>query len=135
MIHDRPLGCGNSNSYATGVDTLINFFVGVHVLGIAVLLGGFFYQLKAASAGEARILPGMLHGALTMLVTGLALAGLNEADDVSLNNTKLGVKTAVLLVILVLVYAKRKDEKVSAAVFWAIGGLTAVNVFLAVLWT
>lgn len=117
------------------MDTLINIFVGLHVLGIAALLGGFLYQLKAARAGEARILPGMLHGALTMLVTGVALAGLNEADDVSLDQTKLGVKLTILVVILGLVYVKRAEEKVSSAVFWTIGGLTMANVFIAVLWT
>jgi len=37
--------------------------------GIAALLGGFVTQLKAMGRGEARFVPAMLHGALTMLVT------------------------------------------------------------------
>jgi hypothetical protein len=39
------------------------------------------------------------------------------------------------VVILGLVYVKRDDEKLPAAVFGAVGGLTAANIFIAVLWT
>ena len=62
------------------MDVLINVFVGLHIIGIASLLGGFLTQMKAMSAGTARFVPAMLHGALTMLVTGVALVGLNQAD-------------------------------------------------------
>lgn len=116
------------------MDVLINVFVGLHIVGIAALLGGFFTQMKAMGRGEARIAPGMLHGALTMLVTGLALVGLNQADDHEVNNVKIGVKLVILVAILALTYVKRDDEKVPAPLFGAIGGLTLVNIFIAVLW-
>lgn len=116
------------------MDVLINVFVGLHIVGIAALLGGFLTQLKVMGRGEARIVPSMLHGALTMLVTGLALVGLNQADDHEVNNVKIGVKLAVLVVILALTYVKRDDEKVSAPLFGAIGLLTLANIFIAVLW-
>ena len=115
--------------------TLINVFVGLHVLGIAALLGGFLFQMKAMGAGEARIVPGMLHGALTMLITGVAMVGVMQADGMSPNNTKLAVKLALLVVILGIVYVKRDEEKLPAPLFGTIGALTTVNVFLAVLWT
>ena len=79
--------------------------------------------------------PGMLHGALTMLVTGAALVGLNQADDQTVNTVKIGIKLALLVVILGLVYVKRDEEKVEPAVFGAVGALTTVNIFIAVLWT
>ncbi|WP_326652039.1 hypothetical protein [Streptomyces sp. NBC_01750] len=117
------------------MDVLINVFVALHIIGIASLLGGFLTQMKAMGAGEARFIPAMLHGALTMLVTGVVLVGLNQADDQPVNNLKIGIKMAVLIVILGLVYVKRDEERVDKAMFGAVGGLTVVNIFIATLWT
>ena len=52
-----------------------------------------------------------------------------------MNNIKIGVKLALLVVILGLVYVKRDEEKVDKGVFAAVGGLTVANIFIAVLWT
>ncbi|MDQ1016913.1 hypothetical protein [Streptomyces afghaniensis] len=117
------------------MDVLIHLFVGLHIIGIAALLGGFLTQMKAMGEGTARYTPAMLHGALTMLVTGVILVGLNQADDQPVNNIKIGVKLALLIVILGLVYVKRDDEKVEKGLFGLVGALTAANVFIAVLWT
>ncbi|MET9440034.1 hypothetical protein [Streptomyces sp. NPDC006610] len=117
------------------MDVLINVFVGLHIIGIASLLGGFLTQMKAVGEGTARFVPAMLHGALTMLVTGVILVGLNQADDNTVNNVKIGVKLAVLIVILGLVYVKRDEEKVDKGLFGLVGLLTVANIFIAVLWT
>ncbi|MEU0284677.1 hypothetical protein ACIHBQ_26955 [Streptomyces sp. NPDC052492] len=117
------------------MDVLIHLFVGLHIIGIASLLGGFLTQMKAMGAGTARFVPAMLHGALTMLVTGVVLVGLNQAQDHSVDNMKIGVKLAVLIVILGLVYVKRDEEKVDKGVFGLVGLLTVANIFIAVLWT
>ncbi|MFD8199048.1 hypothetical protein [Streptomyces sp. NPDC059701] len=117
------------------MDVLIHLFVGLHIVGIAALLGGFLTQMKAMRRGTARFTPAMLHGALTMLVTGAVLVGLNQAQDYSVDNVKIGVKLAVLIVILGLVYVKRDDEKVDKPLFGLVGLLTLVNIFIAVLWT
>ncbi|GHD51656.1 hypothetical protein GCM10010317_032540 [Streptomyces mirabilis] len=124
----RRLGSGS-------MDVLIHLFVGLHIIGIASLLGGFLTQMKAMGQGTARFVPAMLHGALTMLVTGVALVGLNQADDHSVNTIKIGVKLALLIVILGLVYVKRDDEKVDKGLFGLVGLLTTANIFIAVLWT
>ncbi|MEW2073163.1 hypothetical protein ACFZAG_18725 [Streptomyces sp. NPDC012403] len=117
------------------MDVLIHLFVGLHIIGIASLLGGFLTQMKAMGAGTARFSPAMLHGALTMLVTGVVLVGLNQAQDYSVDNIKIGVKLALLIVILGLVYVKRDEEKVDKGLFGLVGLLTVTNVFIAVLWT
>ncbi|GAA2049349.1 hypothetical protein GCM10009757_20170 [Streptomyces cheonanensis] len=117
-----------------GMDVLIHIFVALHIIGIAALLGGFLTQMKAMGAGEARIVPGMVHGAATMLVTGLVLVGLNQADDNEVNNTKIAVKLVLLLVLSVLAYLNRDEEKVSTPVFATIGALTTANIFIATLW-
>ncbi|MET8173029.1 hypothetical protein [Streptomyces clavifer] len=117
------------------MDVLINVFVALHIIGIASLLGGFLTQMKAMGAGTARFVPAMLHGALTMLVTGIALVGLNQADDQTVNNVKIGIKLVILIVILALVYVRRDEERVGKGEFAAVGGLTVANIFIAALWT
>ncbi|CAM5449467.1 hypothetical protein [Streptomyces tanashiensis] len=117
------------------MDVLINVFVALHIIGIASLLGGFLTQMKAMGTGTARFSPAMLHGALTMLVTGVALVGLNQADDQSVNNLKVGIKLAILVVILGIVYVKRDEERADKGLFAAVGGLTMANIFIATLWT
>ena len=116
-------------------DVLIHLFVGLHIIGIAALLGGFLTQMKAMGQGTARFVPAMLHGALTMLVTGVVLVGLNQADDQTVNNIKIGVKLALLIVILGLVYVKRDEERADKGLFGLVGLLTTANIFIAVLWT
>ncbi|MEV7088942.1 hypothetical protein AB0O07_24160 [Streptomyces sp. NPDC093085] len=117
------------------MDVLINVFVALHIIGIAALLGGFLTQTKAMTAGTARFTPSMLHGALTMLVTGMVLVGLNQAEDHQVNMVKIGVKLAVLVVILGIVYVQRDEESAAKPVFGAVGGLTVVNILVATLWT
>ncbi|MDX3516472.1 hypothetical protein [Streptomyces scabiei] len=117
------------------MDVLIHIVVALHIIGIASLLGGFLTQMKAMGQGTARFVPAMLHGALTMLVTGVLLVGLNQADDQPVDNIKIGVKLALLIVILGLVYVKRDEEKAEKPLFGLVGALTVANVFIAVLWT
>ncbi|MET8812599.1 hypothetical protein ABZW47_11380 [Streptomyces sp. NPDC004549] len=117
------------------MDVLIHLFVGLHIIGIAALLGGFLTQMKAMGRGTARFVPGMLHGAFTMLVTGVVLVGLNEAQGHHVNTIKIGIKLALLIVILGLVYVKRDEEKVDKGSFALVGALTMANIFIAVLWT
>ncbi len=103
----------------------------LHFIGFAALLAGFLGQMTAA---EKRIVPAMIHGGLTQLVTGLALVGVDEALDKDVNNAKVGVKLAVLVVILLLAWANRAKPAVGKGVFFAVGGLTVLNVAIAVFW-
>ncbi|MFF2651006.1 hypothetical protein [Streptomyces sp. NPDC058045] len=117
------------------MDVLLHLFVGLHIIGIASLLGGFLTQMKAMGQGAARFVPAMLHGALTMLVTGIALVGINESQRYGLDHVKIGLKLLILIVILGLVYVKRDEETVDKRLFGLVGLLTTANVFIAVLWT
>ena len=105
----------------------------LHFVGLASLLGGFLTQMTAI---EKRAVPAMLHGALTQLVTGVALVGVDHGlPDEHVNNAKIGVKFAVLVVILVLVWRNRTRASIDKGVYFAIGGLTALNIAVAVFWT
>jgi hypothetical protein len=107
----------------------------LHFLGFASLLGGFLVQL---SQPTRRINSAILHGALTQLVTGVALVGLYDSVDSldqSVDNAKIGVKLVVVLVIIVLAFLNRRKDRLDNAVFFAIGGLTVLNVAIAVFWT
>lgn len=116
------------------MDILKIILVILHFVGLASLLGSFLVQVKDVAAGAGKILPGMFHGALTMVVTGILLYGVHMGMHHELNHMKLGIKFLVLAIITVLVLVFRKKERVPAGVLWGIGGLTLLNVVLAVAW-
>lgn len=120
-------------------EILRNSFLVLHFVGIAALLGGFLTQMKAMGQKAAQIVPAMVHGAWTMLITGLALVGIAEwriamGAEFEVDNIKVGVKLLVLLAVLVMVLVFRKKQSVKPAIFGAIGGLTLLNIVLAVFW-
>lgn len=112
----------------------------LHFVGLASLLGGFLVQMKALKPGTTKIIPAMIHGAWTMLITGLLLVGLREwmsALDPSaaeLDNIKIAVKSIVVTLVVVFVMINRKKETVKSSTLALIGGLTLLNVILAVFW-
>ncbi len=113
------------------MDLLYNVFVLLHLIGFAALFGGAFTQLK----GPKRVVnAAMFHGALTQVVSGVVLLGLQEMGDGSANHMKLGIKFLILVVILVLVLLNRKKGNVPNGAFWAIFALTLVNAGIAVFW-
>ncbi len=119
----------------------------LHLLGMAVLVGSFLLQRRTAPRGPLSV--GWLHGALLQLVTGLALVGVNEAQDADLIHAKVGVKLLVLVAILGLVLfarrqgsgkdeADRTSEDTGTLATWvvpALAGLVVLNVGIAVFWT
>lgn len=116
-----------------------NSLVVFHFIGLAALLGGFMTQMKAMGAGQAKIVSAMVHGAWTMLATGLLLVGVREWMAAmewagELNHMKIGIKSLVLIAIVVLVLKFKKQEAVSAKIFGIVGLLTILNVVLAVFW-
>lgn len=113
---------------------VIGILVILHFVGLASLLGGVLVQIKDTIAGKGRIVAAMFHGALLQLITGLLLVGAIEMSGGSINNAKIAVKLAVLIIITVLVLVYRKKATVASLVVWAIGALTLANIVIAVLW-
>lgn len=116
------------------MEILKNVILALHILGVVALLGGVLFQTSAMREKTARIVPGILHGALTMLVTGIALVGLQYPLGNEVNNAKIGVKTVVLIAIFVIVLINRKKESLAAWVLPSIAVLTVANVLMATVW-
>ena len=111
----------------------------LHIVGLASLFGGFLVQIRALRKGTAEIVPAMVHGAWTAFITGLALVGVAEwaiasGANFEIDHIKIAVKTVVALVILTLVMLQRKKKPAASTVVGTIGGLTLLNIILAVFW-
>lgn len=104
----------------------------LHFVGLASLLGGFMTQMKDIAAGRGRVVPAMVHGALTQLVTGLLLVGLAEMGDGDVNHMKVGIKLLIAIVITVLVFVGKKKDPAPKPLLLSIGVLTLINVVVAV---
>lgn len=118
---------------------LKDFLLVLHFVGLAALFGGFLLQIKSLRQKTAEILPAMVHGAWTMFITGLLLVGAREWEIIlgagrDLDHIKIAVKTVVALLVLILVLVNRKKKPVGSAALGIIGGLTFLNIVLAVFW-
>lgn len=116
------------------MDIVYNILLVLHLIGWAIVLGGWLATIK-----EPGVYKGTLHGALTALVTGVAMMGIWSAGLLDRswepNNIKLGVKLLIALGIVVMaIIAKRKGDQAGKGLKNAIGGATIVNICLAVLW-
>ena len=117
------------------MEILRNVLLVLHFVGLAALLGGVIAQVPALRARTGTINSAIFHGALTQLVTGILLVGVIEMADLDdLNNTKIGVKLAVVIVIMVLAIMNRKKSKVANWALLTIGALTLLNICIAVFW-
>lgn len=104
----------------------------LHFIGLASIIGGVLVQLRAETR---RIDAFVLHGAWTQLLTGVALVGVVEAiGDYEVNNVKIAVKLLVLVAILGIAFAFRKRPSAPTWAWAGIGGLTVLNIAIAVLW-
>jgi predicted membrane protein len=120
-------------------EILRNSLIVLHFIGFAAVFGAFMTQMKAMGQGVAKVVPAMVHGAWTLLATGILLVGVREWMAMmewapELNHMKIGVKTLVLTVLIVLILVNKKKDSVKAPVFGVIGLLAVLNVVLAVFW-
>lgn len=116
------------------LDIVRHLLLAVHLLGLAAIVGAFFVQLRATDGFATGV---MLAGAITQVVTGLALVGVRQAEDLGVNNVKIAIKLGLAIVVLVAAIIahvqRRRGGRVKPA-FHTAGGLAVVNVLVAVLW-
>jgi hypothetical protein len=119
------------------MDFFYTFLVFLHIVGAAALLGGWLGTFRNPTVGFWQHV-----GAWIQFVTGLLLVGVAEMtagdDGAGLNHLKIGIKLVILLVILVAAFLGRRkvkrDEPVSTGLAHSVGGLTLVNIAIAVFW-
>jgi hypothetical protein len=114
------------------MDTLRQILLVIHILGFAALIGGLIVQ---AGTPERVVNAAMRDGVGTAFVAGIALVGVLEADDVELNHTKIAVKGLIGLVLLVLVMANTRKERIPNGLWLGLLLLSVANVCVAVLWS
>ena len=110
-------------------ELLIHILLVLHLLGIAVLLAGFFTSLKDIKTG-IKVNAGVLHGAYLMLATGLAMAGL-AVDPSKLHTVVISLKSISLTVIFFIAFHYRKKENTPVWAVPVIFALTTLNIVLA----
>lgn len=105
-----------------------------HILGAAALVGGWLATFKQPTVGLFQFI-----GAWVQLITGVLLVGLASMGDGDVNHIKIGVKLVLLIAILVAAWIGRskvkRGEEVSTGIAHAVGGLSLVNIAIAVLWS
>lgn len=102
----------------------------VHLIGVALLLGGFAVQVFAR---QYRINSAMLYGAIIQIVTGLILATPLPRDSQP-DPAKLAVKLFVAVMIAAMVIVVRDRPTVAKGHFLGIGGFTLANMAVATFW-
>ncbi len=116
------------------MDILHSVLLTGHLLGLAAIIGAFFLQMRRKS--DFVLMPTLI-GAITQLVTGLALVGVGEVGNENIIYAKIAVKTVIAVIVLAAAIAavvvQRKGGRVQPF-FHAAGGLAIVNVFVAVFW-
>lgn len=113
------------------METLRLVLLFAHILGFAALIGGLLAQ---AGVGEKKVNAAMRDGIGTAFLAGLLLVGVLEAGDDPVNHAKVAVKLAIGLVILVLVMANVRKERVPQGLWAALLLLAVANVAVAVFW-
>src|SRR6478735_4897941 len=103
----------------------------MHLLGFAALFGGLLVQARSPEKAVNGL---MRDGIGTAFVAGLALVGVIEADDGSVDHAKIAVKGIIALVILVLVMANLRKERIANGLWALLLALTVANVCVAVFW-
>lgn len=103
----------------------------LHFIGWGIVLGGTVTNLRTP-----RIAPGVLHGALTALISGILMVGLAEGVlDVDVNQMKIGIKLVIALVLTgLIIWTGRRETEPTRRIIGLIAALTTINIAIAALW-
>jgi hypothetical protein len=103
----------------------------IHIAGIVALLAGILVQVRRP---EKRVNGLMRDGVGSAFLAGLFLVGVLEAGDDQVDRTKIAVKFAIGLILLVLVMANLRKQRLPDGLYWGLLVLTLANVGVALFW-
>lgn len=112
-----------------------NFFLVLHFIGLAGLLGGLLAQIPNKPKQLQKL---VMHSALLMFIAGLVMVGINQmmhADDPTvelLDHVKIAIKSTVLIAILAIGYLNIKKSELSNKVWAVMTLLATANIVIAV---
>ena len=115
------------------METLRLVLLILHILGFSALIGGLLAQV-GTGRDQRRITGVMRDGIGTAFVAGLALVGVLEAGDDPVDHGKIAVKFGIALVLLVLVMANARRERIPFGLWLGLLVLAVADVCVAVLW-
>jgi hypothetical protein len=105
---------------------------GIHLLAI---LGVIALLVISYRKSPRALNPGVLHSAATALVAGVVMVGTwSAAHETEINHMKIGIKSLVVIAILVVGYNSLKKKVFTDRTFTVLLGLTITNILLAYLW-
>ena len=103
----------------------------LHIAGILALLVGLLVQVRRPQ----KVVNGLIRDGIgTAFLAGIFLVGVLEAGDEVVDHTKIAVKFAIGLVILVLVMANLRKSAIPAGLYWGLLVLALANIGVALLW-
>ena len=119
------------------MEFLYQFLLVGHFIGLAAIVGPFLVQMRKNSDFAITAVFG---GAITQLVTGILMTGVGEGLDRDFDYAKIIVKLVIAVVVFVaallgwLRARKNGNDRSIKPFFHAAGGLSLVNIVLAVFW-
>jgi uncharacterized membrane protein (DUF373 family) len=114
------------------MEIIYHIAFGIHLLCVLAILVLLLLQAKKS---PKKLNPGVVHAALTAFVVALVMVGLwDQVHEEAINHSKIGIKTLVVLTILILGYKNLKKEALKSSIWATLLGLTTVNILLAYLW-
>jgi hypothetical protein len=113
------------------VEIVSQVLVLLHLVGFAALFGGLIVQARSA---EPEVNAAMVHGALTQLVTGVALVALAELGQEPVNWLKFSIKLVITLFLVLITIRNRRFLSIPRGLWALLTGLTLVNAAIAVFW-
>jgi len=109
----------------------IQILVLLHLIGFAALFGGLIVQARST---EPEVNAAMVHGALTQLVTGVALVVLGKVGGEPVDWVPISIKTVITLFLVLITFSNRRFLSIPRGLWALLTGLTLVNAALGVLW-
>src|SRR4051794_6767320 len=115
-------------TYASAMRAAQVVLLVLHLVGVAALLGGLLGQVRRP---VKQVIGPMRDGAGTAFAAGLLLVGVLEIRDVAFDHTQVSVMFGVGLLVLVLVLAGARQERIPAWLWWLVLVLTVGNIGVA----